>query len=146
MQWFFFVCLNAKMQKGTTFVFHIKGDYVLEMRSRGIMCIQTTTAKGLPWWLSGKESACQCTRRGFDLWSGKIPHAMEQLSPCATTTWVCALEPGNRNFWSHVPQLLTPTCPRAGAPQREKPLQREAHTPWLESNLRSPWLEKAHSQ
>ena len=24
-------------------------------------------------WLSGKESACQCSRRGFDLWSGKIP-------------------------------------------------------------------------
>ena len=22
----------------------------------------------------------------FDPWSGKIPHAMEQLSPCATTT------------------------------------------------------------
>ena len=24
-------------------------------------------------WLSGKESACQCSRRGFDPWSGKIP-------------------------------------------------------------------------
>ena len=23
---------------------------------------------------------------GFDPWSGKIPHAVEQLSPCATTT------------------------------------------------------------
>ena len=21
---------------------------------------------GLPWWLSGKESACQCRRHGFD--------------------------------------------------------------------------------
>ena len=28
---------------------------------------------GLPWWLSGKESACQCRRLGFDLWIGKIP-------------------------------------------------------------------------
>ena len=26
-----------------------------------------------PWWLSGKESACQCRRYGFDLWVGKIP-------------------------------------------------------------------------
>ncbi|XP_073657573.1 serologically defined colon cancer antigen 8 isoform X3 [Tursiops truncatus] len=25
-------------------------------------------------------------RHGFDPWSGKIPHAVEQLSPCATTT------------------------------------------------------------
>ena len=28
---------------------------------------------GLPWWLSGKESACQCRRWGFDPWVGKIP-------------------------------------------------------------------------
>ena len=42
--------------------------------------------QGLPWWLSGKESACQCRRLGFDPWSGNIPHAAEQLSPCTTTT------------------------------------------------------------
>ena len=31
---------------------------------------------GLPWWHSGKESACQwkrCRKCGFDLWVGKIP-------------------------------------------------------------------------
>ena len=28
---------------------------------------------GLPWWLSSKESACQCRRHGFDPWVGKIP-------------------------------------------------------------------------
>ena len=27
----------------------------------------------LPWWLSGKESTCQCRRRKFDPWVGKIP-------------------------------------------------------------------------
>ena len=32
-----------------------------------------------------KESACQCRGHGFKPWSGKIPHAAEQLSPCATT-------------------------------------------------------------
>ena len=26
----------------------------------------------LPWWLSGKESACQCRRPGFDPWGKKI--------------------------------------------------------------------------
>ena len=41
---------------------------------------------GLPWWLSGKEATCQCRRCGFHPWSGKIPHAAEHLSPCATTT------------------------------------------------------------
>ena len=28
---------------------------------------------GLPWWLHGKESTCQCRSRGFDPWVGKIP-------------------------------------------------------------------------
>ena len=28
---------------------------------------------GLPSWLSGKESTCQCRRCGFDPWVGKIP-------------------------------------------------------------------------
>jgi len=27
---------------------------------------------GLPWWLTGKESTCQCRRHGFDPWVGKI--------------------------------------------------------------------------
>ena len=40
----------------------------------------------LPWWLSGKESTCQCWRHGFDPWSRRIPPAMGRLSPCATTT------------------------------------------------------------
>ena len=43
-------------------------------------------AVGLPWWRSGWESACRCSGRGFEPWSGKIPRAAEQLSPCATTT------------------------------------------------------------
>ena len=39
----------------------------------------------LPWWLSAKESPCQCRRHGFDLWSRKISHVWEPLSPCTTT-------------------------------------------------------------
>ena len=34
---------------------------------------------GLPWWRSGRESACQCRGHGLEPWSGKIPHAVEQL-------------------------------------------------------------------
>ena len=49
---------------------------------------------GPPRCLSGKESVCQCKRIEFDPWSGKIPHAMEQLSPCATT-----IGPVLRNKW-----------------------------------------------
>ena len=52
---------------------------------------------GLPWWHSGWESACQCRAHGFDPWSGKIPHAAEQLGPCTTTTEPARLEPVPRN-------------------------------------------------
>ena len=38
---------------------------------------------GLPWGLSGKETACRCRRHRFDPPSGKIPQAAEQLSLCA---------------------------------------------------------------
>ena len=48
--------------------------------------IESTFIYGLPWWLSDKDSTCQCKRLGFDPLSRKIPHTAEQLSPCATTT------------------------------------------------------------
>jgi len=35
-------------------------------------------SEGLPWWLSGKESTCQCRRHGFDPWVGKIPQRRKQ--------------------------------------------------------------------
>ena len=46
--------------------------------------IKSTT--GFPWWYSGWESAFHCRGHRFDLWSMKILHAAEQLSPCTTTT------------------------------------------------------------
>ena len=52
---------------------------------------------------------------GFDPWSGRIPHAPEQLSPCVTTTEACA--------------------PRTRAPQPEKQQQWEARPPQLEEPL-----------
>ena len=41
---------------------------------------------GLPWWLSGKESTCQCRRRGIDSGLGKSPgegngNTLQYLSP-----------------------------------------------------------------
>ena len=48
---------------------------------------------GLLWWCSGWESACQCRGHGFEPWSGRIPHAAEQLGPWATTTEPARLEP-----------------------------------------------------
>jgi len=33
-------------------------------------------AQGLPWWLSGNESACQCWRHGFNPWEGLLKKEM----------------------------------------------------------------------
>ncbi|XP_055438131.1 RAC-gamma serine/threonine-protein kinase isoform X4 [Bubalus kerabau] len=46
-------------------------DKKMKMCVKILVCL----AEGLPRWLSGKESACQCRRcrrRGFELWVGKI--------------------------------------------------------------------------
>ena len=63
-----------------------------------LLSLKKKTTCGLPWWFSGKESAWQCRRHGFQSWSGKIPHAGEQLSSCTTTTEPVLREPGNGNY------------------------------------------------
>ena len=93
--------------------------------------------KGCPWWLSGKEIACQCRRHGFNPWYRKIPHATERLNPCATSIELCC-RVGE-------PQLLKPMHPRARASQQEKPLQWPACALQLESSPCSPQPEKAQT-
>ena len=88
--------------------------------------------QGLPWWLRGKEPACQCRRRGFSPWSERIPHTLEQRSLCTTT-----IELGSCNCWTHVLHLLKPTRPGAHAPHQEKPLPWETHAPRLENSPHS---------
>ena len=59
--------------------------------------------EGVPWWHSRQESACQYRGQGFNLWTGKITDAMEQLSPHTT-----ANEP--RHSGAHEPQLSLWCC------------------------------------
>ena len=68
---------------------------------------------GLPWWLSDKESDCQCRRHGFSPWFGKISHAMGQLGLCTTTA-----EPVLQNLGAAAAE---PMYPRAHAPQEKPP-------------------------
>ena len=107
---------------------------------------KSKTKNGLPWWLSDKESSCQCRRHGFNPWSRKIPHAMEQLRPLYHNFWACALEPGNCSYWALVLQALKPVRPRACGQLQEKPLQWEAHVQQLESSPHLLQLEKILSQ
>ena len=41
---------------------------IMRFLIRSLMC-----SGELPWWLSGKESACRCRRRGLNPWVEKIP-------------------------------------------------------------------------
>ena len=85
-----------------------------------------TVAVGLPWWLTDKESTCQYRSQAFHPRSGKIP-----LSLCTATIEPVLLESEGCNYWAHVPPLVKPLHPRAGAPPQEKPLQWEAgHRSW----------------
>ena len=88
---------------------------------------------GLPWWHSGWESACQCRGHGFEPWSGKIPHAAEQLGPCATTAEPACLEPVLRN--------------KRGR-DSERPAHRDEEWPPLAATRESPHTETKtqHSQ
>jgi len=56
-----------------------------------------TEVKGLPWWLSGKESAHQYRRykrRGFDPWVRKIPG--RNVNPHQYSCWE---NPMDRGAW-----------------------------------------------
>ena len=73
--------------------------------------------------------------RVYDPWSGKIPRALGQLSPCTTTAE--PLEPKNCNFCACVPELRKPRCPKTCALQRERPVRLSSRKPALR-NQRGP--------
>ena len=56
-----------------------------------------------------KKSICQCRRYGFDPWSGKIPHGMEQLSPWATT-----IEPVLKSLGATTTEPMCCNCRSSG--------------------------------
>ena len=81
---------------------------------------------------------------GLEPWSGKIPHAVEQLSPCAATTepvlwslWATTTEPTCHNYWSPRTYNLCST--------REATAMRSLCTA-TKSSPHSPQLEKARTQ
>ena len=80
----------------------------------------------LPSWCSGWESACQCRGHGFEPWSGKIPHAAEQLGPWATTT---------------EPMRLEPVLHNKRGRNSERPVHRDEEWPLLATTRESPHTE-----
>ena len=77
-----------------------------------------------------KNPPAKCRGHEFSPGSRKIPHARGKLSPCTTTTET-KTEP-----WSPWATAIESTCPRACAPQQEKPQKWEVHALQLEKARR----------
>ena len=62
-------------------------QFVVEMalQSNGEILFLRSGVGAPAWWISGKEYSCQCRIPTSRAWSWRIPHAVEQLSLCATT-------------------------------------------------------------
>ena len=67
---------------------------------------------GFPWWLSGKESACNagdhlhCWICGFDTWVGKIPLKKEMATHSSILTWEIPWTEEPSGLWSVGPQRV----------------------------------------
>ena len=59
------------------------------------------THAGLPWWLSGKESTCQCRRHVLDPWVGRIPWRRKWLP---TPVFLPGKSHGQRSLAGYSPQ------------------------------------------
>ena len=90
--------------------------------------------RGLRWWYSGWGSSRQCGGRGWDPWSGKIPHAWERLSPRGTTA-----EPSKLHVLSSGAQSPHSTAREAAAMRRQRAAERAAPTRCSE---RKPALQR----
>ena len=92
----------------------------------------------LPWWLSGKESACHCGRHRFNPLSGNIPRSVEQLSPCTTT-----IEPVLSSLGT---TTLNPRALKPGSATRETTTMRSPHITTREQPLLKAYREKTAQQ
>ena len=95
-----------------------------------LICIKWITNKNL---LYRASLVAQWLRIRLPMQGTRVRALVREDSTCHGATkpvhhncWACAPEPVSHNYWVRVPQLLKPVCPRACAPQQEKPLQWEA--------------------
>jgi len=91
-----------------------------------------------------KNLPANAERHGFDPWSGKIPHALKQLSPCASTIEAVLSSPRAATTES-VLQLLKPVCPGALCSATRDATAMRSHCTTVKSGPCSPQPEKAHT-
>ena len=95
-----------------------------QCRTKKISCDTVkTSCRGFPGGPVVKNPPANAGDTGSMPGSGKIPHASEQRSPCATTP--------EQGLQGSRMAITGPTCPRAGALQQEKLLLRNEEWPPL---------------
>ena len=76
-RWFLTLFKQWLWRNGTIFPLHLEQFLFLKILTflfldcKNRLLIRRLS--GLPWWLRGKEPACECRRLGFDHFVGKIP-------------------------------------------------------------------------
>ena len=60
---------------------------LIDLPTSGFIYFQVYLKHGLPLWLSGKESACQCRKCEFDLCFGKIPWRRKKATNSNILAW-----------------------------------------------------------
>ena len=84
--------------------------------------------EGLPWWLSSKESACQCRRHGFDPWVGKNPLEERMAAHSSILAW--------RTLWTEEPgELQSMELQRVGRDLSDTHTHTHTHTHSIETNI-----------
>ena len=83
--------------------------YQLSHKGSTVSIEWRTKTTGACMMLSGEKFSCQRRRHRFDPWSGKIPHASEQMSPRTTTTEPVLQSPGAATTEVHMPESLCST-------------------------------------
>ena len=87
----------------------------------------------LPWWLSGKESTCQCRRWKFDPWVGKIPLRRKrqptpaflpgkshgQKSPAGYSPWDSKESDETEHIYTQQVRRTLGSLPKALSPQQQ---------------------------
>ena len=84
-------------------------DWVTDWRETvSAVCFKKITRASLvtQWW-----------RIHLPMQETQVPFLVQEGSTCHGATkplnhnnWACVLQPGSRNYWTHLPQLLKPTC------------------------------------
>ena len=83
-------------------------------------------SQGLPWWLSVKESTCQCRRPGYDPGPKKIPQAPSNEAYAPLLLSLCSrAEPARCGHWSRCIPEPSPTVREATVTRSPRTATRE---------------------